>query len=213
MIPQYNMLSMLSFNNRLVCAIALLCLKIVASQSSTTSLPTGAAPTGNETVQSPTSTSDTTTFATAINISLAGKPTFCNASAPFLTINLDYWNVYIGPVEVAAVNTTVSPTPIPSSELVPPPPLHYASFLSGAQNPGLTTNSSWRFPADFWWGVASAAYQVEGAVKDEGRGPSIWDALLHRVVGYSVANQTGDVANNQYYLYKQGKCNLSYHLF
>jgi hypothetical protein len=28
-------------------------------------------------------------------------------------------------------------------------------------------------------------------------------SLLHRVVGYSVANQTGDIADNQYYLYKQ----------
>jgi beta-glucosidase/6-phospho-beta-glucosidase/beta-galactosidase len=69
----------------------------------------------------------------------------------------------------------------------------------------MSANESWKFPAGFWWGVASAAYQVEGAVKDEGRGPSIWDALLHRVTGYSVANQTGDIANNQYYLYKQGK--------
>ena len=66
-------------------------------------------------------------------------------------------------------------------------------------------NSSWSFPKGFWWGVASAAYQVEGAVKAEGRGPSIWDALLHRVTGFSVANQTGDIANNQYYLYKQGQ--------
>ena len=41
-------------------------------------------------------------------------------------------------------------------------------------------NESWSFPKDFWWGVASAAYQVEGAVKDEGRGPSIWDVLTHR---------------------------------
>jgi hypothetical protein len=110
----------------------------------------------------------------------------------------------VGPVEVASVNTTVSPTPIPSSELVPPPPLYYAPFPTGAQNPAFTTNSSWHFPTDFWWGVSSAAYQVEGAVKDEGRGPSIWDVLLHRAVGYSVANQTGDIADNHYYLYKQG---------
>jgi hypothetical protein len=106
---------------------------------------------------------------------------------------------------MASVNTTVAPTPIPSSELVPPPPLFYAPFPNGPENPATTMNDSWHFPADFWWGVASAAYQVEGAAKDEGRGPSIWDVLLHRVVGYSVANQTGDIANNQYYLYKQGK--------
>jgi hypothetical protein len=125
-------------------------------------------------------------------------------SVILLTSPVDFWNLYVGPVDVAAVNTTVSPTPVPSSELVPPPPLYYAPFPTGAQNPAVTTNNSWHFPANFWWGVASAAYQVEGAVKDEGRGPSIWDVLLHRVIGYSVANQTGDVANNQYYLYKQG---------
>ena len=67
----------------------------------------------------------------------------------------------------------------------------------------VTKNSSWSFPKDFWVGVASAAYQIEGAAQDEGRGPSIWDALLHRVVGYSVANQTGDIGPDQYYLYKQ----------
>ena len=68
----------------------------------------------------------------------------------------------------------------------------------------VTKNQSWSFPKGFWWGVASAAYQIEGAAKAEGRGPSIWDVLLHRVTGYTVANQTGDIADNQYYLYKQG---------
>jgi beta-glucosidase/6-phospho-beta-glucosidase/beta-galactosidase len=101
------------------------------------------------------------------------------------------------------LNTTVSPTPVPSSELVPPPPIFYGSNFGSAQNPLVAKNSSWSFPKDFWVGVASAAYQIEGAAQDEGRGPSIWDALLHRVVGYSVANQTGDISDNQYYLYKQ----------
>ncbi len=68
-----------------------------------------------------------------------------------------------------------------------------------------STNASWAFPEDFWWGVASAAFQVEGAVKDEGRGPSIWDVFLHRVTGFSTANETGDIADNQYYYYKQGE--------
>lgn len=70
----------------------------------------------------------------------------------------------------------------------------------------VTKNASWSFPKGFWWGVASAAYQAEGAVKAEGRGPSIWDAALHRIpYPYSVANQTGDIADNHYYLYKQGQ--------
>lgn len=130
------------------------------------------------------------------------------ASALTTTIGFsvdDLWNLFVGPVEVYSVNTTVSPTPIPSSELIPPPPIQYPAFPTGAQNPMTSTNASWAFPEGFWWGVASAAFQVEGAVKDEGRGPSIWDVFLHRVTGFSTANETGDIADNQYYYYKQGE--------
>ncbi|KAJ4288395.1 hypothetical protein N0V90_011630 [Kalmusia sp. IMI 367209] len=42
-----------------------------------------------------------------------------------------------------------------------------------------------------------------GAVKAEGRAPSIWDVLSHRVPNYVVTNETGDVANNNYYQYKE----------
>lgn len=44
----------------------------------------------------------------------------------------------------------------------------------GAQNPALMKNESWKFPSGFFWGVASAAYQIEGAAQAEGRGPSVW---------------------------------------
>ena len=37
----------------------------------------------------------------------------------------------------------------------------------------------YEFPKDFLWGVATAAAQVEGAVAEDGRGPSIWDAFCH----------------------------------
>jgi hypothetical protein len=75
---------------------------------------------------------------------------------------IDLWNIWVGPVETYSINTTVEATPIPSAELIPPPPLHYPSFLSEQVNPGSSRNESLSFPKDFWWGVASAAYQVEG---------------------------------------------------
>lgn len=116
----------------------------------------------------------------------------------------EYWDLFVGPVQTATINTTVSATPVPTSELVPPPPLYYSPFPTGAQNPLTSKNESWKFPSGFWWGVASAAYQIEGAVQAEGRGPSIWDVYTHRATEITVSNDTGDVGDNQYYLYKQG---------
>lgn len=57
------------------------------------------------------------------------------------------------------------------------------------------------FPKGFIWGTATAAYQVEGAVKEDGRGPSIWDTFSH-TPGKVVNNATGDVADDHYHLYK-----------
>ncbi|CAD6441255.1 bb7ff2ce-734c-442b-aa67-1f41e43e1353 [Sclerotinia trifoliorum] len=122
-----------------------------------------------------------------------------------ISINVQQlWDLFVGPVETAATRTTVSATPVATSELIPPPPLYYPSFLSGAQVPLVAKNESWKFPSGFWWGVASAAYQVEGAAADEGRGPSVWDVFTHNAASKSTLfNDTGDVADNQYYLYKQ----------
>ena len=58
-----------------------------------------------------------------------------------------------------------------------------------------------RSRAAFIWGTATASYQVEGAVKEDGRGPSIWDTFSH-TPGKVVSNATGDVANDHYHLYK-----------
>lgn len=69
--------------------------------------------------------------------------------------------------------------------------------------------NSAKLPNDFIWGVASSAYQVEGAVKDEGRGPSLWDLLSHRQPNEVADNTTADVTAQHYYLYKQDFARLA----
>ena len=55
-----------------------------------------------------------------------------------------------------------------------------------------------RFPDDFRWGVATASYQIEGAVSEDGRSPSIWDTFSH-TPGKTLNGDTGDVANDHYH--------------
>ena len=57
-------------------------------------------------------------------------------------------------------------------------------------------------PAGFLWGTATASYQVEGAVNEDGRAPSVWDTFS-RTPGKVVNNATGDVANDHYHRYKE----------
>jgi beta-glucosidase len=54
------------------------------------------------------------------------------------------------------------------------------------------------FPAGFLWGAATAAYQVEGAVDEDGRGRSIWDTFSH-TPGRVRDGHTGDVACDHYH--------------
>ena len=54
-----------------------------------------------------------------------------------------------------------------------------------------------RFPPEFAWGAAAAAYQVEGSVDLDGRGSSIWDTFSH-TPGRIVNGETGDVACDHY---------------
>jgi beta-glucosidase len=56
---------------------------------------------------------------------------------------------------------------------------------------------SW-VPDGFVWGTATSAYQIEGAVAEDGRGPSIWDTFS-RVPGAIAGGQNGDVASDHYH--------------
>ncbi len=73
-------------------------------------------------------------------------------------------------------------------------------------NPGATTQRrpaegvSW-VPAGFVWGVATSSYQVEGAVAEDGRLPSIWDTFSH-TAGKVAGGATGDVACDHYHRWR-----------
>jgi beta-glucosidase len=54
------------------------------------------------------------------------------------------------------------------------------------------------FPPGFRWGVSTASYQIEGAVAEDGRGPSIWDTFAH-TPGRVRDGDTGDIACDSYH--------------
>ncbi|KAK9999880.1 hypothetical protein SO802_019483 [Lithocarpus litseifolius] len=58
------------------------------------------------------------------------------------------------------------------------------------------------FPEGFIFGTAAAAYQYEGAAKEDGKGPSIWDTYTHEHPDWIKDGNNADVAVDQYHLYK-----------
>lgn len=58
------------------------------------------------------------------------------------------------------------------------------------------------FPRNFLWGVATASYQIEGAAREDGRGPSIWDQFA-ATPGKVEQGDTGEVANDHYHRYRE----------
>lgn len=58
------------------------------------------------------------------------------------------------------------------------------------------------FPQDFVWGAAAASYQIEGAVREDGKGPSVWDMFAHRP-GKVWNDHNGDVACDHYHRYAE----------
>lgn len=89
--------------------------------------------------------------------------------------------------ETGLYSTTVSPTPVPSSELVLPPRDYFGP------------TDCYNFPEGFMFGVASSASQIEGATAEEGKGPSLLEILIQ-----DLDDRPKDyVTNENYYLYKQ----------
>ncbi|MCW7940797.1 beta-glucosidase [Streptomyces hygroscopicus] len=57
-------------------------------------------------------------------------------------------------------------------------------------------------PQDFLWGTATSAYQIEGAVDEDGRSPSIWDTFSH-TPGRIAGDDRGDVACDHYHRWRE----------
>ncbi|PFH49471.1 glycoside hydrolase family 1 protein [Amanita thiersii Skay4041] len=127
-------------------------------------------------------------------------PTF----PPVGSINEDFspaglerlWDI-VGPIQPPPFTTTREPQlpiPVPSS----PPPLYPSWFAPSPKDifPNI------KLPKGFKFGVATAAYQVEGAAKDEGKGPSMWDWNSRQPFGV-LDNTTGDIVDLHYFLYKE----------
>ncbi|WVW84118.1 hypothetical protein I302_106147 [Kwoniella bestiolae CBS 10118] len=114
-----------------------------------------------------------------------------------------FWDDYIGPVQEPPFrNTPLPPQPYPLPE---DPPTLFPDYLVNCPEKVLT---QYQFPEGFLFGWATAAQQWEGAVKDGGKGPTVWDWTA-RFPGFIADNTTSDVGDLGYYLYKQDIARLS----
>ena len=77
-----------------------------------------------------------------------------------------------------------------------------ASKPTGAQQPFAP-----EFPSiaalrrNFIWGVSTSSFQIEGATREDGRGPSVWDTYGQQ--GQTTSKDTGDVACDHYHRYPE----------
>lgn len=60
-------------------------------------------------------------------------------------------------------------------------------------------DTRWTWPPTFVWGVSTSAFQIEGAAREDGRGPSVWDT--YGASGRVANHDTGDVACDHYHRY------------
>jgi beta-glucosidase len=72
----------------------------------------------------------------------------------------------------------------------------------GETEPAPEPHAAASFPNGFIWGTATSAYQIEGAVNEDGRGRSIWDVFSH-TPGHIEDHSNADRANDHYHRYKE----------
>jgi beta-glucosidase len=66
----------------------------------------------------------------------------------------------------------------------------------------MTDSIAARFPNDFLWGAATASYQIEGAIAEDGRAPSVWDTFS-AIPGRTENGDSGDIACDFYHRYPE----------
>jgi beta-glucosidase/6-phospho-beta-glucosidase/beta-galactosidase len=138
----------------------------------------------------------TSTLATSQSLSEFPNPAGYKSTKYSSALLNPLWAKISSPIMPPKYTTTVVPKGPEPTSYVQPNEFHP---LVSTHDTNLT---NLKLPADFMWGVACSSYQIEGAAKLEGKGPSIWDALSHNVPKFVADGSTGDNAAEHYMLYK-----------
>jgi Glycosyl hydrolase family 1 len=78
------------------------------------------------------------------------------------------------------------------------------AFTIFTSQPSTTTSENsqnLQFPHDFTFGIASSAFQIEGAWNEDGKSPSMWDTFTHQFTERVVDGSTADIGPNSYHLF------------
>ncbi|GAB7044356.1 MULTISPECIES: GH1 family beta-glucosidase [Catenuloplanes] len=93
---------------------------------------------------------------------------------------------------------------VPTRQASPaaPPPASVLPAVPVEPSPDPEARLGLRFPEGFGWGAATSAYQIEGAAREDGRGPSVWDTFAY-TPGRVANGDTGDTASDHYRRYAE----------